>query len=47
MKKIYHLGNCDTCQKILKEVDAVKQKAELQDIKTDSITPALLQGTGT
>ena len=43
MKKIYHLGNCDTCQKILKEVDAVKQKAELQDIKTDSITPAQLE----
>lgn len=38
MKKIYHLATCDTCQKILKEVDAFKKKVELQDIKTVSIT---------
>lgn len=42
MKKIYHLATCDTCQKILKEVDAVKRKAVLQDIKTESITPEQL-----
>ncbi|HEY8398701.1 MAG TPA: ArsC/Spx/MgsR family protein [Flavihumibacter sp.] len=42
MKKIYHLPTCDTCQKILKEVDAVKRKAVLQDIKTEPITPAQL-----
>jgi arsenate reductase (glutaredoxin) len=42
MKKIYHLANCDTCQKILKTVDAVKKKADLQDIKTESITAAQL-----
>ncbi|WP_290794322.1 arsenate reductase family protein [Flavihumibacter sp. UBA7668] len=42
MKKIYHLATCDTCQKILKEVDAVKKKVELQDIKTVAITPEQL-----
>lgn len=39
MKKIYHLGNCDTCQKILKEVGAEKKQVQLQEIKTESITP--------
>jgi len=38
MKKIYHLGNCDTCQKILKEVGAEKKKVQLQEIKTEPIT---------
>ena len=42
MKKIYHLGNCDTCQKILKEVGAEKKKTQLQDIKTEPITPGQL-----
>jgi arsenate reductase len=42
VKKIYHLGNCDTCQKILKQVDAVKKKTELQDIKSEPITAAQL-----
>ncbi len=40
MKKIYHLGTCDTCQRILKETLAVKKGAQLQDIKTEKITPA-------
>lgn len=42
MKKIYHLANCDTCQKILKEVDATGNKIQLQDIKTEPITAAQL-----
>lgn len=42
MKKIYHLSSCDTTQAILKEVDAVKKGAALQDIKTEKITPAQL-----
>ena len=42
MKKIYHLSTCDTTQNILKEVDAVKKGADLQDIKTEKITPAQL-----
>ena len=39
MKKIYHLSTCDTTQKILKDVAAVKKGADLQDIKTEKITP--------
>jgi arsenate reductase len=42
MKKIYHLSTCDTTQKILKEVEANKKGAELQDIKTEKITPKQL-----
>lgn len=42
MKKIYHLSTCDTCQDILKTVKAIPQKAALQDIKTEAITPQQL-----
>jgi arsenate reductase len=42
MKKIYHLSTCDTTQKILKDVEAKKKGAELQDIKTEKITPQQL-----
>ena len=38
MNKIYHLATCNTCQAILKEVQAAKKGAELQDIKTEKIT---------
>ncbi len=37
MKKIYHLGICTTCQRILKELKPGKEFA-LQEIKTDPIT---------
>ena len=37
MKKIYHLGTCTTCQRILKELKPGKD-FYLQDIKTESIT---------
>lgn len=37
MKKIYHLANCTTCQRILKELNPGKEFI-LQDIKTESIT---------
>lgn len=39
--KIYHLGTCSTCQRIISDLN---QGAgfELQDIKTDKITPAQL-----
>lgn len=40
MKKIYHLSTCSTNQKILQEVNAVKKKVALQDIKTEPITAA-------
>ncbi|XZF13619.1 arsenate reductase family protein [Chitinophagaceae bacterium MMS25-I14] len=37
-KKIYHLSTCDTCRKILKEIDATANGFELQDIKTNPVT---------
>lgn len=37
MKKIYHLSTCDTCKRILKEIDA-PESFVLQDIKNESIT---------
>jgi arsenate reductase (glutaredoxin) len=40
MKKIYYLSTCDTCARILKDINAVKNGFELQDIKTEKITPA-------
>ncbi len=41
-KKIYHLANCDTCQKILRQIGAEKKQVKLQDIKTEPITAAQL-----
>lgn len=43
MKKIYYLSTCDTCQKILKEIDAGEKKFDLQDIKVEKISPAQLE----
>jgi arsenate reductase len=44
MKKMYHLGNCTTCQAIIKEtgIDKRSKGFEFQEIKTESITPAQL-----
>jgi arsenate reductase (glutaredoxin) len=46
MKKIYHLGNCTTCQAIIKETDILRQaqdnKFEMQDIKFEKITAVQL-----
>lgn len=36
MKKIYHLGNCGTCQRILAQIDPGKD-VELIDIKQQNI----------
>lgn len=41
MMHIFHLATCSTCQRILKEVPKLK-RFELQDIKTQPITPAQL-----
>jgi len=43
MKKIYHLGNCTTCQAIIKETSIDKKGFEMQDIKFEKITPAQLE----
>ena len=42
MKKVYHLATCTTCQRILSETHPEKKGFELQDIKTEKITPAQL-----
>lgn len=41
-KKMYHLGNCTTCQAIIKETGINKKGYELQNIKEDKITAAQL-----
>jgi arsenate reductase len=38
MKKMYHLGNCTTCQRIIKEAGIVQKGFSMQDIKADRIT---------
>ena len=37
MKKIYHLGTCGTCQRILKELQPL-EGFTFQEIKTEAIT---------
>jgi len=39
MKKIYYLATCSTCIRILKELDGLLTEFQLQDIKTENITP--------
>lgn len=41
MKKIYHLSSCNTCQRIIKELD-LQGDVELQDIKQENIDEATL-----
>jgi arsenate reductase len=40
MKKVYYLSSCSTCARILKETGLEKKGFEMQDIKTEKITPA-------
>ncbi|WP_037318041.1 arsenate reductase family protein [Salegentibacter sp. Hel_I_6] len=42
MKKVYHLSTCNTCQKILKELE-LPDSFELQDIKEEEITTAQVE----
>ncbi|WP_179343203.1 arsenate reductase family protein [Winogradskyella ursingii] len=42
MKKIYHLSTCETCKRIIKELD-LPQSFNLQDIKTETITASQLE----
>lgn len=37
MKKIYHLSTCNTCKKILKEIDP-PEEFDLQDIKKEALS---------
>jgi len=42
MKKIYHLSTCDTCKRIIKELD-LPSGFILQEIKTEAITRAQIE----
>src|SRR5688500_18260058 len=42
MNKMYHLGNCTTCQAIIKETGADTAGIRRQDIKFEKITPTQL-----
>ena len=37
MQKVYHLSTCDTCKKIIKEIE-IPPSFAMQDIKKDEIT---------
>ena len=38
MRKIHHLSTCDTCQRIIKELELKEKGFEFQDIKADNIS---------
>nr|WP_293303975.1 ArsC/Spx/MgsR family protein [Allomuricauda sp.] len=42
MKKIYHLGSCSTCKRILKELEPL-QGVALQEIKSEPMTSTQLE----
>ena len=42
MKKVYHLSTCNTCQKIIKELE-LPDSFEFQDIKEEEITKSQLE----
>ena len=42
MKKVYHLSTCDTCKRIIKELD-LPESFIFQDIKTEEITSEQLE----
>lgn len=42
MKKIYYLSTCDTCKRIIKELQLKEKGFLFQDIKTEKITPSQL-----
>lgn len=42
MKKIYYLSTCDTCKRIINELD-LPDNFNLQDIKTEAITSTQIE----
>ena len=42
MNKIYYLSTCSTCEKIIKELKITPKNFEMQDIKSEKITPGQL-----
>lgn len=43
MKKVYYLGTCDTCAKIIKQLKLKEKGFKFQDIKTEPITKDQLE----
>lgn len=43
MNKIYYLSSCDTCARIIKELELKEKKFSFQDIKTEKITKEQLE----
>jgi arsenate reductase len=43
MKKIYFLSTCDTCKRIIKELELKENEFIFQDIKTEKITESQLE----
>ncbi len=43
MKKIYYLSTCDTCKRIISELELKENVFVFQDIKTEKITSAQLE----
>jgi len=43
MNKIFFLSTCDTCKRIINELDLKEKNFDFQDIKTQKITAAQLE----
>ncbi len=43
MKKIYYLATCDTCKRIIEDLNLKKKGFNFQDIKTEAITAEQLE----
>ncbi len=43
MKKIYYLSTCDTCKRIISELELKDKEFVFQDIKTEKITSEQLE----
>jgi arsenate reductase (glutaredoxin) len=43
MKKVYYLGTCDTCARIIKDLKLKEKDFKFQDIKTEKITKEQLE----
>ncbi len=43
MKKIYYLSTCDTCKRIITELELKDKEFVFQDIKTEKITSVQLE----
>lgn len=43
MRKIFYLSTCDTCKRIIEELQLKKKGFEFQDIKTEKISSAQLE----